>query len=164
VDKPEELLREYRELRARYAYLRTQENTLEHLLKMCEGSMISDMVSLSQEITGMPHGTGISDPTRRVAMDIMSGNVTPFVEQIREELRSIRAEIIKIGPKVRLAELLLGAVTEREREIVEIRIIGDASWNDALAEMNERHNNSYSKRSLQRLYSRAIEKMENVVR
>ena len=163
-DQIEEMLGRYRIQKARYAYLRSQIDMLERFLRACEGSMINDCISMSQAITGMPHGTSVGDPTGRLAMDIASGRVSEFVKQIREELEEITAEATRLEEELRVADIVISAMNDREREIVEMKIMADMSWDDVLREMNRRHNNSYSKRSLQRLYSRAIEKAEEVVK
>ena len=163
-DQIEEMLGRYRIQKARYAYLRSQIDMLERFLMACEGSMINDCISMSQAITGMPHGTSVGDPTGRLAMDIASGRVSEFVKQIREELEEITAEATRLEEELRVADIVISAMNDREREIVEMKIMADMSWDDVLREMNSRHNNSYSKRSLQRLYSRAIEKAEEVVK
>ena len=163
-DQLEELLRSYRTVKARYAYLRTQLEMLERFLRKCEESMVDDCVSMSQAITGMPHGSTVGDPTSRLAIDIASGKASEFVKQIREDIEEVRIELAAQEEKLMRMEIILGAMTDRERQIVEMKIVADLSWTEILAEMNAKYNNSYSKRSLQRLYSRAMEKAEEVAR
>lgn len=160
----EELLRDYRPTKARFAYLRTEEDMLERFLSNCEKSMVNDQVSMSQAITGMPHSSNVGDPVARLAIDIASGKVSEFVRQIREEIENVRSEMASLEAKIRTTEIVLGALNEREMEIVEMRIMADMSWDETLRGMNEKHNNSYSKRTLQRLLSRALEKAEEVVK
>jgi hypothetical protein len=164
MEKLEELLRDYRPTKARYAYLRTQEDMLERFLSSCERSMVSDQVSMSQAITGMPHGSNVGDPVGRLAIDIASGKVSEFVRQIREEIENVRAEMAVLNRKIKLIEIILGAMTDRELEVIEMKIMADMDWDETLRGMNEKHNNSYSKRTLQRMLSRALDKAEEVVK
>ena len=163
-DQLEEMLKSYRTVKARCAYLRARLDDLEDELKKQEKIVISDCVSMSQAITGMPHGTTVGDPTGRLAMDIASGKTSEFVKQIREEIEKIQKELTIQLVRLNRMEIIMGAMTDREREIVEMKIVADMSWADILSEMNAKYNNSYSKRSLQRLYSRAMEKAEEVAR
>lgn len=160
----EEILRSYRTQKARLAYLRSQIDMLERFLAGCERRMVDDCISMSQAITGMPHGSSVGDPTGRLAIDIASGKVSEFVKQIREEIEETAKEAARLTEDLRVADILLSAMTEREREVVEMKIMADMSWGEVLEEMNKKHGNSYSKRSLQRLYSRAMEKAEDVAR
>lgn len=158
-----EILKQYRPSRARCAYLRSQLEMLDRFLAQCQGQMITDQVTMSQAITGMPHGTTVGDPVSRLAIDIASGEVTPFVKQIQEEIREVKAELDRILPDVRTVEIILEALNEREKILFEMKMIDEFSWPEILSRMNREYNNSYSKRSLQRLLERAMEKAHAVV-
>ena len=158
-----EILKNYSPSRARCAYLRSQLEMLDRFLAKCRGEMIVDQVTMSQAITGMPHGTTVGDPVSRLAIDIASGEVTPFVKQIQEEIQDVKAELDKILPDVRTVEIILEALNEREKILFEMKMIDEFSWPEILSRMNREYNNSYSKRSLQRLLERAMEKAQAVV-
>ena len=155
----DELIGQYRSMKARYAYLMSQMAMLERYLAICEGEMIEDKVSMSQAITGMPHGTTVGDPTGRLAMDIASGEVSVFVKQIREDMERIKAEIRNIEPELKVIEISLQALSERELAVMEMKMMDDLSWPEVLFSMNKRYNNAYSKRTLQRLLDRATDKV-----
>ena len=159
-----EILKNHRSTKARFAYLSSQVGMLERFLKICRSEMIEDQVTMSQSITGMPHGTTVGDPTARLALDIASGKVTPFVEQIEAELTEVHAEMNRIGPKLAVVECVMGAVNEREWLLIEMKAIDGLSWAEILKEMNQRFNGVYSKRSLQRLYDRAFSKALEIVK
>ena len=159
-----EILKNYRPLRARCAYLQSQLEMLERFLRICEGEMIEDQVTMSQAITGMPHGSGVGDPTARLAMDIASGKVTEFVKQIWQEIEQTREELDRTSPDVRTVEIVLEALNERERILLEMKMIDEYSWAEILGTMKRKYSNSYSKRSLQRLLDRAIDKACEIVK
>ena len=158
-----EILKKYRPSRARCAYLQTQLEMLERFLEKCQGEMITDQVTMSQAITGMPHGTTVGDPVSRLAIDIASGEVTPFVKQIQEEIRGVKAELDKIASEVHTVEIIMEALNDREQILLEMKMIDEYSWTEILSRMNREYNNSYSKRSLQRLLERAMEKAQDIV-
>ena len=160
----DEILKRYRTDKARYAYLEAEMITLRRWLSICEGQSISDRVSLSQAITGMPHGSGTGDPTGRLAADIASGEVSVFVKQVLEEIEDAKREMNALIQNIRIVEIVLDALVDREREVLTLKIIDDRDWKDTAVQMNEMHNNSYSIRSLQRLLDRAIEKAYEVVK
>ena len=160
----DELLSNYRSMKARYAYLNSQIVMLERYLAICEGEMIEDKVSMSQAITGMPHGTTVGDPTGRLAMDIASGEVSVFVKQILEDMERVKAEIGKIEPDLKAVEIVLKALGERELAVMEMKMMDNMSWSEILESMNNRYSNSYSKRSLQRLLERATDKAYEIIK
>ena len=64
----DEILKNHRSAKARLAYLTSQLKMLERDLAICQGQMISEGVTMSQAITGMPHGSGVGDPVGRLAV------------------------------------------------------------------------------------------------
>lgn len=159
-----EVLKNYRSRKARYTYLQETVKTIERWLAICKGEMINDMVSLSQALSGMPHGSGVGDPTGRLGLDIASGEVSPFVKQAEKELKEIEGEIQSIGYEIKVCETIFEALGDREREVMILKIVDDRDWKYTLAQMNDMHNNSYSKRSLQRLLERALDKAYEIVK
>lgn len=160
----DERLKKYRANKARLAYLEAEEITLRRWLTICESQSVNDRISLSQAITGMPHGSGIGDPTGRLATDIASGKVSEFVNQVLDDLNSLNAQKGVLYLSVRSVEVVLEALGDREREVLTLKIIDDRDWKDTAIQMNSMHNNSYSIRSLQRLLDRALEKAYEIVR
>ena len=163
-EKFDELLRNYRVTKARIAYLRSQIETHERFLKICTDGMINDMVSLSQAITGMPHGSGTGDPTGRLAMDIESGKVSPFVQELQETMAEMVLELNKIAPEARAVEIALGAIGDRERALITMKIIDEFSWDEVIHKFNNSYGGKQTKRTLQRMIERAMQKVYEVVR
>lgn len=162
--KFDEILKKYRSMRARVAYLRSQSEMLNRFLTICTNEMIEDMVSLSQALTGMPHGTGTGDPTGRLAIDIESGKVSAFVQQINEELTTVNGELNIITPQTRAVEIALGAMSDRERDLVTMKMMDEYSWAEIVFKMNAKHGGDCKKRTLQRVLDRAMEKAYEVVK
>lgn len=160
----DELLKNHRSRKARLAYLNAEIVTLNRWLALCESESITDRVSLSQAISGMPHGSGIGDPTGRLATDIASGEVSRFVKQIQDEIQRVTDEISAIKPEIDIIEAVLMGLMDREREVVVLKMIDDRDWGDVVEQMNGMHNGAYSKRTLQRLYERAMEKAYEIVK
>lgn len=160
----DEILKKYRSTKARLAYLRYQAEMLNRFLEMCTRDMVNDMVTMSQALTGMPHGTGTGDPTGRLAIDIESGKVSPFVQQIQEELNGVNAEINLIAPMARVVDIALGALSDKERDLVTMKMVDDSSWAEIIFNMNSKHGGDCKKRTLQRVLERAMQKAYEVVK
>ena len=159
-----EIMKKYRASRARCAYLQSQLEMLERFLTICEGEMIDDMVSMSQALTGMPHGTSVGDPTGRLAIDIEAGKISPFVKEIREEIEGARAELQRIKEDVRTVEIVLEAMTAKERSLLEMKMIDELSWDEIIHRMNREYGFGSSKRSLQRMMERIMDKAREIVK
>ena len=163
-EKLEEILKKHRPTRARLAYLRSQQEMLERFLRICEGQIVEDMSSMSQALTGMPHGTTVGDPTGRLAIDIASGKVSAFIDQINEELEEVKREIRENEKNVQLVEIVLDAMNERERKLVVMKYVDEMSWKEIIAGMNREYNGGYAKSSLHRILETAMAKAYEVVR
>jgi len=160
----DEILKKYRSIKARMAYLRHQVDMLERFLAICTREMVNDMVSMSQALTGMPHGSGAGDPVGRLAMDIESGKVSPFVQQIQEELTEVNAELNLIVPQARAVDIALGALSDKERDIVVMKMVDEFSWTEVIHKMSSKYGGNCTKRTLQRVLERAMEKAHEVVK
>lgn len=160
----DEILKNHRVTSARLARLQSELTMLQRHLAMCKARIVNDSISLSQAITGMPHGSNTSDPTGRLAADLASGEATPFVKELIRDIEKTQREIREVEPKVRAVEIILQALLDREREVLVLKIIDDRDWGDTLEQMNQMHNNSYSKRTLQRLLDRALVKAYEIAK
>lgn len=160
----DEILKKHRYSVARVAYVKSELVTLNRWLNVCQSQSISDRVSLSQAITGMPHGSGTGDPVGRLAADIADGKVSVFVKQVQSDIKSLEEEQASLEKDIAVVEIVLNALGDREREVLIFKVIDDRDWTDTTEQMNGLHNNSYSKRTLQRLLDRAMEKAYEVVK
>ena len=160
----EEAMKNYRQSKARIAHLQSQLVMLERFLRYCTRNMINDQVSMSQAITGMPHGSGVGDPVGRLAIDIASGKVSDFVKEIQDDIEKTNAELVKLIPRVNVVELVLSALTEKECVLVEKKMIDELSWAEVMHTMSVRFGVQYSKRTLQRDLARAMKKAYEVLK
>ena len=159
-----EALKNYRANQSRCAYLQSRMEMLERFMKICMGEMIEDQVTMSQALTGMPHGNGSGDPVGRLAIDIASGKVSEFVKQIQEDMEETNRDLLKIGTEIRAVEFALSALSAPERTLIEMKMIDDYSWAEIVYRMKRDYSNRYSKRTLQRLCDRTFRKACEIVK
>ena len=160
-ERVDEMLRSYRETLARCGYLRSQKEVLEEALRKNESSMVGDRVTLSQAITGMPHGSSVGDPVGNLALDLVMGKVTVFVQQVRDELAEVYKELSLKQYIIACVDSWLKSLNDRERIVVELKMIDQYSWGDVVSQMKQKCGNSFSKHTAQRIYDRAMEKIYN---
>lgn len=158
-ERLEKLLTEYYPNRQRAAWLQHKLGTLNRYLIIAKGQMINDGVSLSQAITGMPHGSGTGDPTAKLAIRIASGEVSNFVKEIEFDIREIESELAAVRADLEITEAALETLNDIQYELVEARKLSGMSWDATVEIINSQHSGAYSKRSLQRLMEKITEKL-----
>ena len=85
-------------------------------------------------------------------------------QKVLADVDSISAYDGHVAENPKAAIRAMQALNDREREVLLFRIIDDMDWGQTVSQMNGLHNNSYSKRTLQRLLDRAMEKAYEVVK
>lgn len=158
-DRVNELLESYRTIQARCSYLQLQVDILTEGLRRNEQSMVSDRVSLSQAISGMPHGTSVGDPVGNLALDLVMGKVTVFVEQIRKELADVYSELYQKKRILACVDVWMGGLSDRERLAVEMKAIDKKPWAEVVLGFREKGIGECSKHTVQRLYDRGMGKI-----
>lgn len=161
LERLNEVLKKYRSNQARVMLLRHKLNMLNRFLALARDQMVNDSVCLSQALTGMPGGSGTGDPTARLAVSLASGEVTQFVKELMEEISQTEAQLVDAESDVKQAERLMVNMTELEKKLMELRLMAELEWIPILGIINKEHHNAYSKRTLQRIYDRAMEKAED---
>jgi len=153
----DELLQSYHSMEDRCRELRVEIAFLEESLRVNERSMVSDQVSMSQAITGMPHGSSVGDPVGRLALNIAMGKVSVFVRQIQEELQDAYAEQSHLKELISQVDSWLDALSEPERTLVRMKAVNQESWRDIVRYFRKQFDGSYSKHSMQRIFIRAMD-------
>lgn len=160
--KVDELMGLYIEHLARTEYLESEIKLLEQMLEKAKVEMVDDEVSLSQELTGMPHGSGVGDPVAILGMKLAEGHVSWRVEQITEELKKLRAEHQQKKWTVIFVNAWLKCLNDRERLLVEHKVLRGETW----AEISEAYSSKYSivisKSGMKKIIERAMEKIYTV--
>ncbi|MBQ9251581.1 MAG: hypothetical protein IJ188_02970 [Clostridia bacterium] len=158
-ERVDELLKRYKPTLARCEYLRGQLEVLQAALEENKQQMIGDQVSMSQAITGMPHGTTVGDPVGNLALDIAMGNVSVFVKQVEEEIATIQDELSRSGHLLSCVDKWMNGLSDREKLAVQEKTFNDSSWAQIVYVFSREFGGSCSKRSAQRIYDRAMEKI-----
>ena len=158
-DQVDETLKIYRATEARVAYLRSQLEILQEYLRKNENSVVNDGVSLSQAITGMPHGSGVGDPVGNLALRIAMGKTSVFVQQVRKEIEPVERELRLKQYILSFTDAWLMALNEREEKIVTLKMIDGKSWAEILTALNSGGGPRWSKHTIQRIFDNGMEKV-----
>ena len=157
-----EALSSYLERVARCEYLENEIKLLHEILEHEEKIMVNDSVSLSQELTGMPHGTSISDPTGKLGLKLACGFESWSVKQIKEEIKKLTDEYNNQKYWVAFVVAWLKCLTEKEKMLIELKYIQKLSWDEIISRYQRAYGQKYGKSGIKVLVQKSIEKIYGI--
>lgn len=90
--------------------------------KACKEVDDENLELKATQYTGMPHGSGVSNPTRDLALR--------RIEQKEKRLKRLRENHEEILCKRTIVEMFLESMTSVKREIIEMRHFSNFSWEE----------------------------------
>ena len=158
-------IRGYNEARGRRAYLDAQiilkSRELERLLA---NLAVYEAGPAAQVITGMPHGTRLSDPTAETALRLAEGHEPPEVKALKREIAKLEDQRAAADADVCLVDAMLIALTEPERYVITHQLIDAQYWSQVVDAWEGESRQPSTKAILKRLKSKALEKLQRVCR
>lgn len=159
-EKVDETLKAYRMDVGRCGHLQTEISRLEKDIKRASAMMDEDIASIkSQQLTGMPHGSTVGNPTERLGMMLASGWISDEIREMQNELKQMQQEYEHRYFTVMFVTAWLNGLPEHERWIVEHQVIDGDYWKKVIAEFNVSFREYRSKDCLKRLKQRAMDKI-----
>ena len=158
------MLRGHKACVARCAHLAVYIQELEKDLQREMERALGDEAIKARQYTDIPIGTDISSPVEHLVLKYFDGYVPPHVQDMRAELAELRAEQEQAQRNIRYVEGWLHALTQRERDLIELQVIEGAYWSEVLHRLGEKHGNVFSKSGWRKMKGRAIRKIYQVAR
>lgn len=159
----DEMLRNYREYSARCLYLECCIRDIEDKLRSIRKTMVPDAISITAKYTDMPGAKGrVSDPTASVASRFADGYQPEAVRELEAELARMQDELRDKTPTTVFVEIWLNALNDKERFVIERKMIDGLFWREIAAEFGERFGARYSSISLKRMRIIALEKIYKI--
>lgn len=159
-EKVDEMLKAYRFEVGRCGHLKTEIGQLEKAISCATATMDEDIITIqAQQLTGMPHGTTVGNPTERLGIMLASGWIPNDITEMQDELKKARQEYDQRHANVLFVTAWLNGLPERERWIVEHQVVDGEYWKEVAAKYKTAFLEDYSKDSLKRLKQRAMEKI-----
>lgn len=156
------MLKSYRACAARCAYIDAIIPVKHQQIERLRENIIADSVHITQTITDMPRGGGISDPTATLAVKVAGGYETPELLAARNEVKVLEAERAEKSLTVVLVPAWLEALNDRQRFVVRRHVIDGAYWRDVLKDFQGEFGEAYSLQGLKRIQAKALEKIYEV--
>ncbi len=152
-----QLLKEYKQNKARARYLEATIQRKEAEVKDLKRNAVEDSVCITQHLTGMPHSTGISNPVEGLAVRLLDGEYPEHIMFQIHRLHRLQDEWRELCYKTECVEIWLEALNERQRFTVETTLIEGYTWTQAENLYEERHTAYYSKEGLRKIRNGAID-------
>lgn len=159
VDK---MLEHYRENKARCELLKKMIAELRDTAASARATMRADAANGVQVLTGMPHGSGVSNPTERCGMLFASGYVPEGIQEIEDEIARYENELRYKSIPVSFLESLLDGLTKKEYLIVYGKYIDGLTWRE-LADSHQKQFGVYiSLDAMKRINKKAKQKLYQI--
>lgn len=157
VDK---LLAGHRENVGRCLHVEAEIVRLKGELKAAEQNLALDMSTAhNYELSDMPRGTAVGQPTERIALKLASGWKPDYVEALEQQLAAYEAEHAERKLNRLFVEGWLEGLPERERWLIETQVIDGVYWRDVLIRYRQKFGVDVSKDTLQRVKAQAMERI-----
>lgn len=158
LDRVDEYLKTYRHEVGRCGHLRQEIEALKADIWRAKENLVSDLVGPgAQEITDMPRGTTVGNPTERYGVMLADGWVTEEIQEMQNKLGELEAELETRQKTVDYVESWLAGLPERERWMIEMQVIDGIIWREILTMYPEKFGEYRSKDTLKRIRDKALD-------
>lgn len=160
TDRVMAMLKAYRFEVGRCGHLQAEIAELKRRYAQLEKDLIDAMVSPgAQQISDMPRGTTVGNPTERYAMRLAEGLKDADLQAMDIRIAALEAEFEQRNLTVMYVESWLNGLAERERWVVEAQVIDGVFWKDVCSRYRQRFEEDCSKDTLKRYRDRALGKI-----
>ena len=160
TDTVDRMLTDYRRCAARRDFLQVEILRAEAELERAQEHLVEDSV-LPGRSPDVPRGKGTGDPTARMAVRFLSGYRPAYMQEMAGDIRRLKDEMGECDWVCRSVNAWRGALSDRERLVIDRHVIGGESYNEVLADFAQAYPGTAvtSRDGLRRIKNRAMEKM-----
>lgn len=150
----------YRELCTRIEMLEYRIEKAERQYSIAGPDAIAGAQLKMRPLTGMPTGMGgISSPTERTALDVMSFSDEGKKLEVETELR----ELEKLLDKKRQLDIMLGCLREKERFVIMAHLVDGLRWKETERRFEAEYGIGLTERGLKYIMGNGIERMQRTM-
>lgn len=160
ADTVDRMLTDYRRCAARRDFLRVEITRAEEEMKRAEERLVEENVLPGRGLD-VPPGTGVGDPTARMAVRFLSGYRPAYMQEMAGDIRRLKDEMGECDWVCRAVNAWRGALSDRERLVIDRHVIGGESYNEVLEAFAKEYPGTAvtSRDGLRRIKNRAMEKV-----
>lgn len=165
IDRVEEMLKSYRYAVGRCGHIAQEIKTLRAQYATEKHDVLVAIASPKpQQITDMPHGTTVGNPTEKHGLMLASGYASEEMKELEAAIAKLEDEYYANRAITEYVESWLKGLNERERWIVETQVIDGVFWRDVGVQYAARFGESVSKDTLKRIRDKAMEKIYSIAK
>lgn len=154
------MLKDYKFALGRCGHLEAEMQKIERQIEAAKNDRAADLAAVKpQQITDMPHGTQVGNPTEKFGLMLASGWESDFIKDLQKRHAELMAQQLGYKLTVAYVDSWLSGLSERERWIVEQQIIEARFWREIQTDYSRHFEEICSKDTLKRLRARALEKI-----
>lgn len=157
-EQVDRMLSSYRGCLARAAYLEKQIEILKPQYERAKEHMIEEDVLHSQNLDGMPHASGVSNPVEALVLKYESGYQPRIIKDMFGDLVRATDELNEMRAVTGFVDGIMLALTDRERFVIEHHLIDKKTWMTVL-DLYETKFGQFGKEGLRKLTKKARAKL-----
>lgn len=157
-EQVDRMLVSYRSCTARAAYLKKQISIMRPQYERARAAMIEGDVLHAQNLDGMPHGSGVSNPVESLVLRYESGYQPRIIKDLHLDIAIAEDELQEMLMVTETIDGILQTLTEREEFVIRRHIIDAKTWNDVLDEYEGKFG-PFGRDGLRKLAKRALAKL-----
>lgn len=158
-EQVDEMLGKYRLCVGKSRHLEIEIKILSERIGSLEKTSIQDAAAPRITLDGMPHGYDTGDPTGRIAIRFADGYKPQYIIDSESDLRELIEQKSAADSVILFVDSWLGSLDERERFVIEGKMIDAKSWREIGDELLSRYGVPYSKAGIKKIRDRALEKI-----
>lgn len=159
-ERVDEILANHRENVGRCLHLEVVIYKLESDIDVAQRNLASDIaLAHNYELSDMPHGTQVGQPTERLALQLASDWQPDYLVAMKQQLAEYRKEQSEREMNRLFVRGWLSGLPEREKWLIENQIIDRVYWRDILIRYKQKFGTDISKDTLKRVKAKALEQI-----
>lgn len=157
-ERVNEMLKGYRYDVGRCGHLEAEIRRIQRQIEAEKNNTVETLAAPKpQQITDMPHGTQVGNPTEKFGLMLADGFKSADMEKLEIELARAQAEYDERRQTVDHVSSWLNGLPERERWMVETQVIDGVFWKDVANRYRQRFHEDISKDTLKRIRDKAMD-------
>lgn len=154
------MLKEYKYALGRCGHLEAEIRQLDRQIEAAKQDRAADLAAVKpQQITDMPHGTQVGNPTEKFGLMLASGWESDYIKDLQDKRAELADKLSECKLTVDFVTSWLSGLNDRERWIIEQQIIEARFWKEVQTDYRRQFEEICSKDTLKRLRARAMEKI-----
>ena len=159
-DEVDAMLSSHLETLGRYHHLEQAVKGLEKRFNAIRSAALANEAGPGgQKLDGMPHASGVGNPTARVACKFADGEYPDYVKPFKAELDRALVQKDAAENCIRYVDAWMGGLNGMESWVVKNKVIDGLPWQETVRKYAVDFGVSCSKDRLKRIQDRALDKI-----